>query len=144
MKARPGEFSMTGARKAARPALCALALAGLAGAALAQPTALAPEVIAGAERPAPYPTFASVPSLPSDVRSPGAWKEAVVEARLAGRSIVRLTADATWTLADTDAFAGQARAEAAPPPPITTPSDADTEALVKALRARATPPPRRR
>ncbi|MGH6955470.1 MAG: hypothetical protein ACREEW_02255 [Caulobacteraceae bacterium] len=92
-----------------------------------------------ARQPAPFPTFASVPPLPKDVRPVKAWKAAVVATKRAGAEAVE-TADATpWTLNDTEAWAETMRADAAPPPPVTEP---DTAAFVAAARARATPPPR--
>ncbi len=88
-----------------------------------------------------YPSFCAIPPTPTGVRSPPAFKAAVVQVRLAGRDLGRRTAPATWSLYDTDAFAEQARAEAAPPPPI--PGD-DIEAAAFAAAARAAVKPPRR
>ena len=47
-----------------------------------------------------------------------------------------------WTLSDTQGFVDRARAEAAPPAPMTTPAEGDTDAFVREMIRRATPPPR--
>jgi len=124
----------------------ALAASSLAATstALAQPTALPADAIAAAERPAPYPSFADVPSVPKDVRQPGDWKRDVVAARLSGAQLQRLVEREPFSLSDTEAFAERLRAEAQPPAPVTTSSQAETEALVKAMKARAMKPPRPR
>ena len=136
---------MTLPRKAMRPALvaAALGLAGWAGAAIAQPAGLPPEAIAKAEGPTAYPTFGSVPALPKDVRTAAQWKADVVGIRMAGAHMQRLASNLPPAADDTDAWAAQARAEATPPPSVTT-HDADTDALVAALRARASAPSRPR
>lgn len=95
-----------------------------------------------AARPNGYPTFCSIPPAPTDVRGAAAFKADVVATRLAGARLVRGTAPDTFSVSGTEAFAAGARQDAAPPPPITTPSQADTAAFVKASRARATPPAR--
>ncbi|MBA3811117.1 MAG: hypothetical protein H0X27_05635 [Caulobacteraceae bacterium] len=95
-----------------------------------------------ASRLSDYPTFCSIPSAPTDVRGAAAFKAEVVATRMAGARLVRSTAPDTFSVAGTEAFAAGARADAAPPPPITTPSQSDTAAFVKASRARATPPAR--
>ena len=120
-------------------ALMTVVAAGPAAADVAAPTA---NSIAEAERNAPYPTFAQAPATPKDVRTAQAWKVAVVALRVTGARMARLAANQPWTLSDTAGWAAREREEAAPPPPITTPSEGDTEAFVKAMRARATPPPR--
>ncbi|MEP6967203.1 MAG: hypothetical protein ABI906_03905 [Pseudomonadota bacterium] len=93
-------------------------------------------------RPNGYPTFCSIPQAPTDVRDAAAFKADVVATRLAGARLVRTTAPDTFSVSGTEAFAAGARQDAAPPPPITTPSQADTAAFVKASKARATPPAR--
>ena len=132
-----------------RPARSGLALALTASAlapalALAQPTALPPGAIAAAEQPSPYPSFADVPQVPADVRAPDVWKVDVVATRLSGARLARQAERGPWTLSDTAGFAERARAEATPPAPLTTSSQAETEALVKAMQARAIRPPRSR
>ena len=120
--------------------LCALS----PGLAAAEPQALPADLIAKAERPAPYPHFADVPPIPTDVRTVPEWRQAVVETRLAGRRTERAAEAGPWTLDETEAFADRARAEANPPAPVTAASQPADEALIRALKARAIPPPRRR
>ena len=94
------------------------------------------------EAPAGYPSFCSIPRPPTDVRSVGAFREAIVETRLAGRAATREGGPDTWTLPEdgAGAFAAQARAEAAPPPPENHGPDADAKAYSDELRRMATPP----
>ena len=87
-----------------------------------------------------YPTFCSIPKPPTNLKSPAQVHREVLDARLAGRDVVDATQPSTFTLEDTAGFARRAITEAAPPPPVTTPSDADTEAFAKAARATAIPP----
>jgi hypothetical protein len=133
----------THCRVAAALLICGLtALA--ARAALAAPLAGDGDLMARAEAPAPYPTFASIPSLPADVRPISAWKAAVLATKAAGDQTVQTAKATPWSLGDSEAFAAEARAKAAPPPPVTTPSESDAEAIAAAERARASSPPRRR
>jgi hypothetical protein len=113
------------------------------------PTATeAPETtaaIAAARESAPYPSLASVPPRPTDVRPVKAWKSSVLTIEGQGDELTRMVAAEPWTLHDTDAWAAEERQAASPPAPITAASSsADTEAYAAALRARATPPPRKR
>jgi hypothetical protein len=127
-------------------------LAGVAAsAALAAPNPTATEApqttaaIAAARMSAPYPSLASVPPKPTDVRPVKAWKSSVLTIEAQGDELTRMAAAEPWTLHDTDAWAADERQAASPPAPITTASSAaDTEAYAAALRARATPPPRKR
>jgi hypothetical protein len=142
------------ANKTALAAALTLIGAGLAGPVAAQPTLSPPPVhpnpatqhaIAEASKNAPYPTFAQIPPLPTDVRSIVAWKASVLSLKAEGAQLAEMAAAEPWTLGDTEGWADRERAEAAPPPPITTPSsEADTEAFAAAMRARAMPPPRKR
>jgi len=139
----------------AAAATLALLGAGLAAPASAQPTLTPPKAgppnpateraIADARKDAAYPTFASIPPLPTDVRSLGGWRTDVKAIKADGADLTRMAAAEPWTLGDTEGWAGSERAEAAPPPPVTeASSQADTEAFAAALRARAIPPPRKR
>jgi hypothetical protein len=74
------------------------------------------------------------------VRDATAFKAAVVDTRLAGRDLVRDTQTERFTLDQTTAFAAQAKLEATPPPPVTTPDQGDTTSFVKDARAKAKPP----
>jgi hypothetical protein len=139
MNGRQGEFSMTGSGGIAR-LTGVIAIASLwAGAAIAQPAAPPTDAAATAEQSAAYPTFASVPAAPKDVRTPMAWKALVVQTRLAGAHLQRLAANLPPAATDTEAWADRARQEATPPAQLTTPSG-DTAALIADLRARASAP----
>ncbi len=91
-------------------------------------------------KPGAYPTFCSIPAVPKGVRDATAFKAAVVDTRLAGRDLVRDTQTERFTLDQTTAFAAQAKLEATPPPPVTTPDQGDTTSFVKDARAKAKPP----
>jgi hypothetical protein len=111
----------------------------------ATPSPVTTEAIAEARKPAAWPSLASVPPAPTDVRSLKAWKAAVLTTRAEGAELARQAAAEPWTLHDSEAWANEERDAAIPPPQITTASsEADTEAYAAALRARATPPPRKR
>ena len=114
-------------------------------AALSTSTALAATGPApcGPSSSAAYPTFCGIPRTPTDVRSPKAFRAAVVDLRRAGRRVVVATGPGTFglPLGEADAFGRTARAEAAPPPEA---SSAPSEELDAAeLRRQATPPPPR-
>ena len=89
-----------------------------------------------------YPSFCSIPQPPTDVRTAIEFKNAVVDARVAGRDLTRTMARTHWSLSpgETAPFAAQARAEATPPPPMTPPGGA--EDFARRAREEATPPPR--
>jgi hypothetical protein len=142
------------ANKSALAAALMLIGAGFAAPAAAQPTLSPPPVhpnpvtenaIAEAGKSAPYPTFAQIPPLPTDVRSMAAWKASVLKIKGDGAQLAAAASAEPWTLGDTDGWAAGERAKAAPPPAVTTSSSqADTEAFAAAMRARAMPPPRKR
>ena len=127
--------------------------AGLAAPAAAQPKLNPPPVrpnpvtqnaMAEASKAAPFPTFAQIPPMPTDVRSMAAWKVSVTTLKAAGARLTEMAANEPWTLGDTEDWAERHRTRATPPPPVTTASQADTEAFAAAMRARAMPPPRKR
>jgi len=131
-----------------------LAGAGLAAPAAAQPkptlnpppvhpNPVTQQAIIDASKSAPFPTFASIPPLPTDVRTIAQWKASVTSLKATGAELTQMAANEPWTLGDTEAWAAGKRAAAEPPPPITAPSP-DTEAFAAAMRARAMPPPRKR
>jgi hypothetical protein len=91
--------------------------------------------------PAKFPTFASIPNPPTDVRPPRQYRENAQAVLAAGESLRQATEPDTWTLQGTEAFAEAARREAAAPPPVSPSSGAD--AFVREQRERATPPPPR-
>ncbi|WP_299542746.1 hypothetical protein [Phenylobacterium sp.] len=113
------------------------ALAATGGATGAAPCA--PGTSAG------YPSFCDIPPTPTDVRSPKAFRAAVVDLRRAGRRVVRASGPGTFglPLGEADAFSRSAQAEAAPPPEIAAPPSERSEAAAAELRRRAAPPPRR-
>ncbi len=141
MSGCPGKYSR---RRTGRASALAALASAWAGVALAQPTGLPADLMARAEAPGPYPTFASVPPLPRDVRPAAGWRSAILGVQQAGEAVGRQAANEPWTLADSDAWARRAKSEATPPAPITSATDPETEALVAQMRARASAPPRRR
>jgi hypothetical protein len=100
---------------------------------------IAAEVTKSVNPNAPYPTFVNFPKTPAGVRPHKQYgvDAGVVEAD--GATLIAATADSTWTLSGTDAFAAQTRADAGPI--LAPPAPGDTEAFAKDLKARATPPP---
>ncbi|HEY2708574.1 MAG TPA: hypothetical protein VGI95_11030 [Caulobacteraceae bacterium] len=122
--------------------VAAAALFAASTGAHAAPATSTADAIADAERPAPLPTFASIPPAPKDLRPFAAWRSAIHDTKVAGAQVYAEGAATPWTLGDTEGWAAHERALAAAPAPMTSPSEGDTEAFVKAMRARATPPPR--
>ena len=127
-------------------AVVAAAVLASAGGARAQGCAgqaAPPATAIGApEPPAGYPSFCSIPKPPTDVRSVGSFREAIVDTRLAGRTATREGGPDTWTLPEdaAGAFSARARAEAQAPPPENHGLDADAKAYSDELRRMATPP----
>ncbi len=91
-----------------------------------------------------YPTFCSIPKRPADVRSPAAFKAAVLDTRRSGVTLVRATAPETFGLpaSGAGAYASEARAQAAPPQPMNPQNLADSAAFARDARAKAEPPKR--
>ncbi|WP_293365942.1 hypothetical protein [Phenylobacterium sp.] len=100
---------------------------------------IAAEVTKTVNPDAPYPTFVAFPKTPEGVRPNPQYGVVAGRVEADGAQLIAATADSTWTLSGTDAFAAQVRAAAGPllPPP----APGDTEAFAKDLKARATPPP---
>jgi hypothetical protein len=125
-----------------------LACASLAaGRASAEPTpqaAASPALsaITEGEKPATRPTFAQVPAAPTDVRPFVAWRSAIGDIQHVGAQTSAEAYAGPWTLSGTEGWADQARVEANPPAPMTTPAQGDTDAFVREMLRRATPPPR--
>lgn len=102
---------------------------------------LAPEMARAGQRDDVYPTFASIPSAPKDVRSAKAFATAAADVTAARDQLDRETAPGTWALNGTEAYAAGLRANL---DSVAVPSAADTaatEAFARKLRERATPPP---
>ncbi|MBO9707525.1 MAG: hypothetical protein J7521_04870 [Caulobacter sp.] len=107
------------------------------------PVAAEANAAAKESRHARRPTFAEIPAIPTDVRTPVEFKKAVGAEKIAADKLRRDTAPNTWTLSDTEGYASTARKVAKAPAPE-VPTDADraaTEAFAKAARDRATAPP---
>ena len=113
-----------------------------AGDAVSAPCAPAAPVAAEFARPQTltFPDFCDIPAKPTNVPTAQAFKTEVVRTRVAGAVIVSQSAPDTFTLSDTVGFADRAKEVAAPPPPMSAPSEADTEAFVNQAKAKATPP----
>lgn len=145
MKRFAHDFSMTSGRLTGLAAgLCVLAapLSAAAATACDAPPPLPADLVAEARAPHPFPTFCSIPPIPTDVRPAAGFKTAVTDVRVAKADLAREVGPDHWSLDGTEAFAAGARSTAAPPPPMTT--DQDTEAFLRAMKKRATPPPRPR
>jgi hypothetical protein len=104
-------------------------------------SAVAADVARITRGPAKFPTFASIPNPPKDVRPPRQYRENAQAVLAAGEALREATEPETWTLQGTEAFAEAARREAVAPPPVESNSGAD--AFVREQRERATPPPPR-
>jgi hypothetical protein len=100
---------------------------------------IAAEVTKSVRHDAVYPTFASIPAAPKDVRPRKQYGEDASQIEKAQTDLDHATADNTWSLTGTEAFAANAQAAAGPDLPPVPPEE--TEAFANALRKRATPPP---
>jgi hypothetical protein len=102
---------------------------------------VADEVAKVTRQPSKFPTFASIPPKPTDVRPVAQYGRDARAVLAAGEAVVAATAPGTWTLGGTEAFAEKGRRDAGPQ--IEPPKPGDAEAFARALRERATPPPPR-
>jgi hypothetical protein len=100
---------------------------------------VAPEVARVARLKTDYPTFASIPAIPKDVRPVKQYGRAADAIEAARADLERETAPESWSLSDTEGFAAQARAAAGTEAPPS--NSGDTTAFVNSQRKRATPPP---
>jgi len=133
---------------AARVAACVVvsALAGCAAnpfatAKIDPASPAAADVAKAADRKGPYPRFADIPPMPSDVRAPMAYGHAAAKIETARDELERATAPGTWALNDSLGFAASATARAGSDTAPGAQDTAASEALAKRLRDRATPPP---
>lgn len=126
-----------------------LAALGLAGCA-SNPLATAPvnpaspvaaEVARIGQNPGQFPTFQQIPAFPKDQRPLAAWAPAAAKIERIGLDVERQTADNTWTLTATDAYAAKALRQLDSAPAAADSTTAVSEAYAKAQRKRATPPP---
>jgi hypothetical protein len=138
-------------RRRIRPALSLLAGAGacalLSGCvgnpfadAKVDPTSpVAAEVAKVANTNRPYPTFASIPPIPKDIRPPRQYGREAGAIEQARADLEAKTAPETWSLTGTEAFAADARRaagqEAAPA------ANGESADFAARQRKRATPPP---
>ena len=102
---------------------------------------VAAEVTQLSRKDGKFPTFASIPNPPKDVRPAPQFGRAAASVTSAGDALIAATEPSTWTLQATDAFAEKARRDAGPALEPANPAQA--EAFAKELRERATPPPPR-
>ena len=102
---------------------------------------IAPDVARMTRQDARFPTFASIPKKPDDLRPPAQYGRSAQAVLREGERLVAATEPSTWTLQGTDAFAEKARTDAGPQ--IEPPKPGDAEAFARELRERATPPPPR-
>ena len=102
---------------------------------------VAGEVAKLSRQPGKFPSFASIPNPPKDVRPAPQYGVAAKRLTAAGEALIAATEPVTWTLSGTDAFAEAARRDAGPALEPAKPGDA--EAFARELRDRATPPPPR-
>ena len=90
---------------------------------------------------AKFPTFASIPNPPTDLRPVAQYGRDAQAITTEGEALARATAPGTWTLQNTDNFAEEARKAVGPV--IEPPKPGDADAFARSLRERATPPPPR-
>jgi len=86
-----------------------------------------------------YPTFASIPAMPKDLRRPhqyGSQAQVIEQAR---GDLEAKTAPETWSLGGTEGFAAKAQSEAGSD--TYAKPTGDTDAFANTQRKRATPPP---
>ena len=102
---------------------------------------VAAEVAQRSRTPSPFPTFASIPNPPKDLRPAPQYGQSATRVVAAGDALIRETEPGTWTLSGTDEFAEKARRDAGPALEPATPGQSEADA--RALRERATPPPPR-
>jgi hypothetical protein len=102
---------------------------------------VAADVARVTRQPGKFPTFASIPKAPTDIRPLAQYGRDANAVLAQGEALIQATAPGTWTLQGTDEFAAKARRDAGPQ--IEPPKPGDAEAFARELRERATPPPRR-
>jgi len=102
---------------------------------------VAADVARMTRQPGKFPTFASIPKKPTDLRPVAQYGQDARAVLAQGEALTQATAPGTWTLQGTDDFAAKARRDAGPQ--IEPPKPGDAEAFARELRERATPPPPR-
>jgi hypothetical protein len=100
---------------------------------------IAPEAARIGRMHADYPTFASIPAPPKDVRPVRQYGRDAQAVEAARADLERQTAPESWSLNDTEGFVAKGRAaagtEAAPT------ASGETADFANTQRKRATPPP---
>lgn len=86
-----------------------------------------------------YPTFASIPPMPKDLRPAGQYGRAAKTLEQARADLEQKTAPENWSLSATEGFAAQARAEAGHE--AAPEASGEANAFANSQRKRATPPP---
>jgi hypothetical protein len=127
--------------------LAGVAVCGLAGCAVnpffdskvdpASP--LAKDVARVARMQTAWPKFSDIPAMPTDVRAPTQYGADAKAVTAEGDQLVQATDPAAWSLADTEAFAAKARADAGDEAAPTASNR--TSSFATEQRKRATPPP---
>ena len=143
MKRYPAQPSIPRFGLAPAPMVLALLVCGCAtpqAAPALKPAAAEAEVSAIARAERSYPRFSDIPTLPEDTRPLAVWGQAAGEVLGSGSDLVRDTADETWTLKGTEAFASGARQDSGPAAPLVS-ATAAAETFAREVRKRATPPP---
>ena len=102
---------------------------------------IAPDVARVTRQDGKFPTFASIPKKPTDLRPVVQYGQSARQVLAAGTALVAATEPSTWTWQGTDAFAEKSRRDAGPQ--LEPPKPGDAEAFARELRERATPPPPR-
>lgn len=102
---------------------------------------VAAEVTRVAKTRGEFPKFTDIPPVPTDQRPARAFGVQADQLETAAAKLERETADSTWTLSNTQAFATRAQREAGPAATSDESSRAAAEAFAKQIRERATPPP---
>ena len=104
---------------------------------------VARDVAYASKHPGPFPRFAEIPKVPTDIRPVSAWREAVDDLKSRKAELDQEAADLPPPLSDTEPYAAGARSRAAADPADVAPPDApqQTESYAQSLRERATPPP---
>jgi hypothetical protein len=100
---------------------------------------IAGEVAKSVKHDAPYPTFASIPPVPKDIRPHKQYGQAAAQIEKTRAELALATADSTWTLSNTEIFAAEVKAGAGPE--VAAAQQSDTDTFARDQRKRATPPP---
>jgi hypothetical protein len=100
---------------------------------------VAAEVARAAHANRAYPTFASIPPMPKDVRPPAQYGRQAQAIEQARDDLEARTAPETWSLTGTESFAAGAQHEAGQEAAPT--GAGETSAFANTQRKRATPPP---